>query len=249
MIGRTNAGGGGASLNYKLVGGTSQPASPSANTVWVNTEAAITSHVFAADQPTGAEGMVWIKTGTASGAAMSVTKKNPVMVYPLDCKQYVSGAWVSKTAMSYLNGAWVPWRVYLFKQGEGPSAGWPNYTRNMGVNVTDQRIAFVGGGAGQQYQGANVKRNARLDLTGVSKIVFRVNALTNQYMACGVWATDPTAYGAAFTKSVSTQTQGEQTLELDVSDLSGEHTVGAYVEPGAYTAAVDVAYIYDIYYS
>lgn len=249
MIGRTNAGGSGASLNYKLVGGTSQPASPSANTVWVNTETAITSHVFAADQPTGAEGMVWIKTGTASGAAMSVTKKNPVMVYPLDCKQYVSGAWVSKTAMSYLNGAWVPWRVYLFKAGEGPSTGWANYTLHMSANVTDQRIAFVGGGAGQQYQGADVKRDARLDLTGVSTIVFHLSSLANQYIACGVWATDPTAYGAAFTKAVSTQISGEQTLTLDVSELSGEHTVGVHAEPAQYTAAVDVAYIYDIYYS
>ena len=36
MLGKTNVGGG-ASLNYKVVGGTSAPANPKENTIWVNT--------------------------------------------------------------------------------------------------------------------------------------------------------------------------------------------------------------------
>lgn len=50
MIGRTNTGGG-ASLNFKVVGGTSTPASPKENTIWVNTDTEITSWHFGADEP------------------------------------------------------------------------------------------------------------------------------------------------------------------------------------------------------
>ena len=52
MIGRTNAGGGsGGGLNFKVVGGTSAPASPKENTIWVNTDTAIPSWHFGVDEP------------------------------------------------------------------------------------------------------------------------------------------------------------------------------------------------------
>lgn len=41
--------GGGASLNYKVVGGTSAPANPRENTLWVNTDTPITSWHFGAE--------------------------------------------------------------------------------------------------------------------------------------------------------------------------------------------------------
>ena len=46
-----NTGGAGANLNFKLVGGTTEPASPSENMIWVDTDAEITSWVFSATQP------------------------------------------------------------------------------------------------------------------------------------------------------------------------------------------------------
>lgn len=104
-----NGGSGGASLNYKIVGGTSAPSNPKENTIWVNTSTAITSHVFSATQPTGSAGMVWIQTGVESGVAFNALKKNGIQVYPLFAKQYVSGAWVAKTAKSYQGGKWVTW--------------------------------------------------------------------------------------------------------------------------------------------
>lgn len=50
MIGRTNVGGG-AGLNFKVVGGTSAPASPKENTIWVNTDDEITGWVFSTKRP------------------------------------------------------------------------------------------------------------------------------------------------------------------------------------------------------
>ena len=43
--------GGGASLNFKVVGGTAAPASPKENTVWVNTSTAITGWAFCMEEP------------------------------------------------------------------------------------------------------------------------------------------------------------------------------------------------------
>lgn len=42
---------GGAALNFRVVGGTVQPENPAKNTIWINTEAAITGWIFAAEDP------------------------------------------------------------------------------------------------------------------------------------------------------------------------------------------------------
>lgn len=43
--------GGGTSLNFKVVGGTSAPSNPKENTIWVNTSNKITAWAFSADEP------------------------------------------------------------------------------------------------------------------------------------------------------------------------------------------------------
>ena len=70
------------SLNFKVVGNP-QPASPKENTIWINTDAEITSWVFSATQPTGADGMVWISTGTSSSVEFNVLKKNGIKIIKL----------------------------------------------------------------------------------------------------------------------------------------------------------------------
>ena len=42
---------GGAGLNFKVVGGTTQPASPKENTIWVNTNVTIHDYIFSTDEP------------------------------------------------------------------------------------------------------------------------------------------------------------------------------------------------------
>lgn len=43
--------GSGAGLNFKVVGGTTQPSNPSENTIWVNTDKEITGWIFSAKNP------------------------------------------------------------------------------------------------------------------------------------------------------------------------------------------------------
>jgi hypothetical protein len=97
----------GASLNFKVVGGLTQPSGPAENTIWVSTNASITSWQFSGTEPAEpAEGLVWFATGKASTAAFNALKKNAVMVYPLYAKQFVSGQWVGVKAQIYMDGDW-----------------------------------------------------------------------------------------------------------------------------------------------
>ena len=82
MIFNMTGGGGGSSLNFKVVGGTSQPSGVGENTIWVKTSTAITSYVFSPNQPTASAGCVWIQTGTGS-VSFNALKKNTIQLYPI----------------------------------------------------------------------------------------------------------------------------------------------------------------------
>ena len=98
---------GGAGLNFTVVGGTTQPASPKENTIWVNTDAAISGWVFSAAAPTEPkERLLWILTGTTSPAAFNAAKKETLTVYPQVAKQYIGTEWVRKEAQVYAGGEW-----------------------------------------------------------------------------------------------------------------------------------------------
>lgn len=74
MIGRTNVGGGGAELNFEVVGGTSAPASPKENTIWVNTDTEITSWVFSAKRPIDLVDSYYVSDSTSQySSALLVT--------------------------------------------------------------------------------------------------------------------------------------------------------------------------------
>ena len=114
-------------LNFTVVGGTTQPSSPTTNTIWVNTSTSITSWVFSSTQPTSpTSGMVWFQTSTSAATAFNALKTNNITVYPSACKQYVSGAWVGKTAKTYQSSAWKDWTVYIIKNGDctNITGGW-----------------------------------------------------------------------------------------------------------------------------
>lgn len=130
-IGRTNAGAGGSGgVNFKVVGGTTEPASPKENTIWVSTSDTITGWAFSVTEPESpVEGMVWISTGTSSTVAFNALKKNTVQVYPISAKQYIDGEWVSVEAKSYQGDQWVDWwdNSSLYKEGNEFAAitgGW-----------------------------------------------------------------------------------------------------------------------------
>lgn len=97
----------GPSLNFNIVGGSSQPLSPTPNMIWVETETAINGYVFSIEEPTSpSNGLIWVVTGTNNTHSFSVIKNNLIMVYPSSILQYINNDWEVKTAYIYQNSTW-----------------------------------------------------------------------------------------------------------------------------------------------
>lgn len=117
MILNFGGSGGGAALNFKVVGNP-QPETAKENTIWVNTDVPIGAWYFVATQPENLnEGDVWFPTGTSSSVEFNALKKNGIQVYPLSAKQMVSGSLVDVEAKTHRNGEWVDWAFHLLSDG------------------------------------------------------------------------------------------------------------------------------------
>lgn len=59
--------GGGTSLNFKIVGGTTEPSNPTENMIWVNTDTPITNWIFSADNPFAYVSEIYTEEGATTG--------------------------------------------------------------------------------------------------------------------------------------------------------------------------------------
>ena len=148
----------GAGLNFKIVGGTTQPASPKENTIWVNTDVTIGEYQFSSVQPTvkvdGSDlqnGDVWIKTDDKGDITINVVKKNSINLILSGVYQFDGSNFVHRDTSIYSNGQWVNiadfvWLVtsnddhfnvtggYTFRQNENPNAE---------IRIGDNGIEYV----------------------------------------------------------------------------------------------------------
>lgn len=73
-----NMNGGGAALNFKVVGGTSAPTSPAENTIWINTDTEVSGYVFSNKDPNLFDVVNWatnvgVDSGTKTLGEGSIT--------------------------------------------------------------------------------------------------------------------------------------------------------------------------------
>ncbi len=207
-------GGGASSLNYKVVGGTSAPASPRENMFWVNTSNDITDHVFSAEEPAMAEGRVWFQTGTVSVVKFNALKKNNVTVYPVSAKQCVSNAWVNMAFKAYIGGAWKEPYFYLFADGdqyEAVTGGWTNV-------ASGSDTLTVHYSAEQEY-GAEVTSSTvdAMDITAYKQLTVKVASYTETFTV-SVKDASGSVVATASAAAVGN-------VVVDVSSLSGEYYV------------------------
>lgn len=247
MVGRTNTGGGGGSggLNFQVIGGTTAPNNPKENTIWVNTSTKITGWVFSATQPTGATGMVWISVGVSSPAAFNALKKNNnITIYPVSAKQYVSGAWVDKTAKSYQNGAWVYWwNGHLYEYGnqyESFTGGWTStgykgHNYNTQSNFNDDNI-YIYATSGSAVGGVGTAN--KIDLSGRTKLKLLYDASSANGSHLSVLKNKSDDIANAPLAKATLVTGTSQTVTLDITDIAE-----GYV---AITSKTPV-YIYDVW--
>ena len=254
MIGRTNAGGGGGGLNFKVVGGTSAPASPKENTIWVNTSVAITGWVFSATAPSSpAAGLVWIPTGESSAVDFNALKKNGIQVYPVSAKQYVGGAWVDKTAKIYQGGAWKELITYLYNKGNectDLTGGWaatatkPSGSGSTAVSPavtkdTNSITISLTSGSEVGFKIGYLATAKSIDLTNYSKITTNVTKLS---VAGEIIVSNSKASG--FPKTATMKLRVGANV-LDISSLNGKYYVllGMGGHEGAASFTFDKVYL------
>lgn len=220
-----NESGGGAGLKLKVVGGTAAPANPRENTVWVDTDTGIEGWAFSSAQPESPkEGMLWFKTGINSAVAVDVDKKNTVMLYPIDCQQYVSGAWVRKDAQTWDGTEWTPWRIYLFD-------GNVNTELTGGINGTIQENAIFWNDTVAGDENMTYTTQQAVDVTNFRTLSVRMMATAtaeSAYMRIGLMTSTSngsnkgTSTALAYAELDSPFNSEEKILSVDISDITGE---------------------------
>lgn len=225
-----NMSGGGASLNFKVFGNP-QPANPAENSIWIDTDIDIPSVSFTFAEPANpVEGMVWIYNGASSPVAFNALKKNEIRVYPISAKQYVSGAWVSKTAQSYQNGSWESWTTYYYKEGNTYDDVTGGYTHDTDTTLEADNMKMYTDGDGAT---AYATTNNKVDVSGISTLYvkFNIKAVSSYTRTARVYfcASDSklttvggsVGSGAEAYKDYSAGTNAEDTIALDVSSVTG----------------------------
>lgn len=230
--------GGGASLNFKVIGNP-QPETAKENTIWVDTDVEITSWVFNAAQPeTAEEGVVWFTSGTSSPTAFNALKKNGIMVYPLSAKQYVSGAWVDKIAKSYQDGAWVDWwNGELYDSGNEYTTftgGWENSTFSSSTKITKDSSSMT---IQTDYGDDALYCSEKIDLTNFSEFVVTGKSFRNNSSATRSEGNTKICIWSAISSSASSNRVAsadypaedyDGDLKLNVANLTGEYYVGVF---------------------
>jgi hypothetical protein len=233
--------GGGAALNFRVISGTSQPASPRENDIWVNTDY-ISSWVFASTEPENpTEGLVWIVTSNNSAVAFNALKKNSVMVYPLDAKQYTVGVWDTVAAKSYQNEAWVDWwpgqlydngKEYLNITGElTPYALDFSGTVNKAPTITKNDTNIVVTTDSTQYCGGLAYWANKIDLTNHTVLKFTGFCSDNSQNRAKVLVLSDLSKDAVAAEGVPATALSE--IEIDISALSGSYYIGFSVSKGS----------------
>ena len=240
MSGR--GGGAGGGLNFKVVGGTTQPTGKE-NLIWVKTSTTITGYMFAGTKPASAtNGTVLIQTAATSAAAFNALKKNTLMVYPDSVSQYVNGAWEKRDAWIYQNSAWkqISWSwLYVIQNGvivTPPGFSTFGYTGNT-------TLPTITAGEGYQQIASTTNSNAvttnsAIDLTNVTTVYAGINLVKVTQSTTAKWkgislavlnavgVANHSALTNAIIEQQLTTTIGEQTLSVDVSALTGSYYIG-----------------------
>lgn len=234
-----NAGGsGGASLNYKVVGGTTTPETPANNTIWVNTDTPISRHIFSATQPENpVEGMVWFVVGTSSSAPINLLKKgNAAYIYPASCQQYIGGAWVAKEATTYQTSKWVEWATFFYSYGdlyEDVTGGFTAVKNDSGAVTFNADNIYLNAPANDSKRNrASVRSANKIDFTKYKTLYFElaVNVSGNDEATIAWGLASAVASNAipTFIASGSTkESLGKQAVSVDVSAVSGEAYIAA----------------------
>lgn len=261
--------GGGSNLNFKVVGGTSGPASPVENTVWVVTDAAISKWDFRAEgNPSWAEpeGTVFITSSTDPvnihfNAIKNATKGIRIFLQLLGCIQYSAGAWRKREAYIYQGGVWKQFSnvaLYLYNNGDqctNVSGGWDAYAykRSDDTAVTEvaptvaknsSSITVTHYSSWENYTSGALLTNASIDVTNYGSLSINVTAVTLSDASEGLklFLTNTKSNNLTIIASLDLTATGIKTL--NISSVSGACYVGIYCQGTNSPASVTFNQVY-----
>lgn len=228
------------SLNFKIIGGTTQPTNPTENMIWVNTDVDISSWTFSVEEPSNpVESMVWFNTDRSSLVEFNALKENTLHVYPCSSYQYIDNIWTDVVSYTYQNGEWSEWWTgQLFDNGnqwKNVTGGWTDkgYTfYDYGWDNTESKYTYVDTViSGKIYlanQGALsiscAATKEKVDLTKYNTLFIQSDYHSNGSYALEVYINTNKRkidYGCALTQSF--YSSGEKSI--DISGLQGSYYI------------------------
>ena len=247
-----NTSGGGAGLNFRVVGNVFQP-SPKENLIWVNTGTPVAGYSFSRfPSSTPVNGDIWFRTAqNSSPVEFNALKKNVAMIYPQSCFQYEDGSWVEKAAKTWMNGAWKNWYTYYYYLGNQETnltGGW--ITKNGSSGVVTFEDGYVSlGYSGSGVRSANIYTNSKVDVRGKQYLKFELEKTLDvaNYVYCGLTTNNTASDGAnnliaGFKDNVTSQLPVNQKtiISYDISATSDTLADNYYIRVGVGTNAVNV---------
>ena len=162
--------------------------------------------------------------------AVNALKKNLIDVYTISEKQYIGGAWVTKTAKSYRNGEWLSWTTYYYKNGNTYDDVTGGYTLDDATLEADNiKIRITSDG-----QEGYITTNSKVDISGISTLhlKFNINVVSSYTRTAKVYlkvsdskltsVDGSVGSGAESYNEYAQDTEMEDTISLDVSSVTGE---------------------------
>lgn len=222
--------GGGADLNFEVVDGTSVPANPSENTIWMNTDQKITSWCLSHTEPVEpSEGMAWICLGAIGDTEFNALKENGIQIFLIAGYQYINNAWEKKPIKCYQNGEWVEFtKILLFHTGNQfvlLTGGWKAVNGGITITIDDGITADIIGVGGRD---ATAYTESLIDLTDFSTLVCRVNKDAGK-MNLGISRYNSSNVANNVANTLTT-VSGEQEVRLSLSDISGLYYIAIHFD-------------------
>lgn len=233
-----NLSAGSSGLDLEVVGGTTQPAQPAENTVWLNTSVEIGEVYLQGNQPANpTAGDVWINTST-KGTTLEVMQSPYLEIEIGTVKQYNDAAWSEPDVQVYKAGEWHTSVLYLYSAG-----AWSEYgifeagklvtvteTSYSGLECVKVQLTDSGtNGYARIASPIDVTKYNTLSVKAKTTSTSTGSDTTNQYAkVVGLNSTNtptgsgyPTTTLAAYVKV----TQGAETTvyTTDISSLSGNY--------------------------
>ena len=221
-----NKGGAGAGLNFKIVGDTSEPTSPSENMIWINTDTAIGEWQIGYNEPTTRidgsaliAGDVWIELDESRIVSLNALRKNGINLTLGQVKQYDGTAWVAVEGSVYQDNAWniIDGRYYLIYEG--------NYIHLNDDWSTPSRITNGDGYVEMTFPSstANNNNNTAFDVTNYSKICYEViyHSKETEGISYGITTASTGSYSERIAISGESTDPKTGIFSIDLSDDTG----------------------------